>query len=488
MNPAIYQFNPRSYLTEAVGRNATLDDIPESFIEALAAAGFDWVWPVGVWSVSAASRNHSTAHRGLRREFLDVLPDLTDQDVCGSPFAIDCYSTEAILGGDAALARFHRKVRSLGLKMMLDFVPNHVGLDHAWANQHPAYLIQGSEAQLLAEPDSWVRLKNGAIFAHGRDPNYAPWSDTLQLNYFNPGLRRAMLRELESVASRADGVRCDMAMLIEPEVFYRTWASRCDQSTEEMPYFWPDAISSIRAKYPEFLFLAEVYWGYEYKLQQHGFDYTYDKPLYDRIIQRRAAEVKDHLSANVSYQRRLTRFLENHDEPRIASKLSFVEHRAAAVVTFLTPGMRFFHDGQMSGKRLRLPVHLSRAPREKSSHMIEELYKVLLPIINSPTGKHGVWNMLGTREAWPNNTTHQNFIAFLIEHPLRTLLVAVNFASYRGQGFIRIPDRIWLEGTLELRDLLSHERLVRDSSDLRERGLFLDCSEWHTHIFSVEHS
>jgi hypothetical protein len=155
---------------------------------------------------------------------------------------------------------------------------------------------------------------------------------------------------------------------------------------------------------------------------------------------------------------------------------------------FLAPGLRFLHDGQLTGKKLRVPVQLARAPRERVDHAVEELYRILLPIMNSPTSKHGAWNLLDLREAWPQNPTHDNFIAYLIEHPLQTLLVTVNFASYRGQCFVRIPDRIWLEGSLELRDLLSHERLVRDATDLRERGLFLDSAEWQTHIFSIEHS
>ncbi len=488
MNPSLYQLNPRTYLTSIGGRDSTLDDIPDSLFENLSSQGFDWLWLLGVWTVGPGSREVSRSNKQLRQECLEVLPDLTQSDICGSPFAIVDYSTDPTLGGDAALARLRRRLSAHGLKLMLDFVPNHVGFDHPWVQHHPDYLIRGTEDQLLAEPDSWVRLKCGGIFAHGRDPNYSGWPDTLQINYFNAHVHHAMIAELHAIAERADGVRCDMAMLLEPEVFARTWSSRVTGPDTMPTSFWPEAIRSVRKKHRDFVFLAEVYWDYEYRLQQHGFDYTYDKTLYDRVLARRASEVRTHLIAPLAYQTKLARFLENHDEARISSQLGLSEHRAAAVITFLSPGMRFLHDGQMTGRRLRVPVHLSRGPREKSQHSVEELYKVLLPIINSPTSKHGTWHLLDTREAWPHNPTHANFIAFLLEHPLRTLLAVVNFASYRGQSFIRIPDRVWLEGTLELRDLLSHERLVRDASDLRERGLFLDCAEWHTHIFSIEHS
>ncbi len=487
MNPTLYQLNPRTYLSTSGGRRASFDDIPDTFIEHLAKIGIDWLWLLGVWTVGPSSRDISRNDGDLRNELLQLLPDLSNDDICGSPFALVNHSVDQALGGDAALARFRRRLGACGLKLMLDFVPNHVGLDHPWIKSRPGYFFHGSEQDLIDQPGSWIRLKTGEILAHGRDPNFSGWADTLQLNYFNPDLHDTMLKELLSIADRADGVRCDMAMLLEPEVFSCTWKlCKGDHSTTPLA-FWPNAISEIKKTHKDFLFLAEVYWGYEHTLQQHGFDYTYDKTLYDRILLRRGSEVRSHLVAPIAFQSRLARFLENHDEPRIASKLNHAEHRAAAALTFLSPGMRFIHDGQLTGKKLRLPVQLARAPRERIDHRIEELYKLLLPIINSASVKHGTWNLLDVREAWPCNPTYDNFIAYLIEHPLKTLLVAVNFASHRGQCFLRIPDRVWLKGTLEFRDLLSHERLVRDASDIRERGLFLDCAEWKTHIFLIEH-
>ncbi len=488
MNPTLYQLNPRIYLGTSEGRNATLDDIPDSLLEHLSTAGVDWLWLLGVWAVGPGSREVSRSNQHLRQEFLHVLPDLSNRDICGSPFAVVNYSVDPALGGDAALARFRTRLGAFGLKLMVDFVPNHVGFDHPWVKLHPAYFFHGTEGDLIEHPDSWVRLRTGEILAYGRDPHFSGWPDTLQLNYFNNDLHHAMLAELHAIADRADGVRCDMAMLLEPDVFERTWGHRKSDSRDTPGHFWPRTIASVKKKHKDFLFLAEVYWNYEHTLQQHGFDYTYDKTLYDRIVARRAPEVRAHLRAPLAFQRRLARFLENHDEACIASKLNLAEHRAAATLTFLSPGMRFLHDGQLTGKKLRVPVHLARGPRERVDHAVEELYKLLLPIINSPTSKHGLWHLLDRREAWPDNPTHENFIAYLIEHPLRTLLVTVNFASYRGQCFVRVPDRDWLEGTCEFHDLISHERLVRSATDLRERGLFLDSAEWQSHIFSIEHT
>lgn len=486
MNPSLYQVNPRTYLT-SLGRDVTLDDIPDTFIDSLVQRGFDWLWLLGVWTIGPMSERISRTNSAWRREFAHTLPDLRDNDICGSPFALQAYSVDPRLGGDSALARLRQRLRERGVKLLLDFVPNHVGFDHEWVSQRPDFFIEGTEELLASSPLIWTLVPSGRVFAHGRDPNFPGWCDTLQLNYFNTDLRQAMISELCSVATRCDGVRCDMAMLLEPEVFMNTWGAAPGASTRQYPSFWPEAIRAVRATHSQFTFIAEVYWDYEFKLQQLGFDYTYDKTLYDRVMHRDGAFLRGHLIAPPGYQQKMVRFLENHDEQRVANRLSLAEHRAAAAVSFLSPGMRLFHDGQLSGRRIRVPVHLARAPQEKPSAEISELYDSLLPLVQSPTAKHGAWYLLDTRQAWAGNRTNENFVCYLLEHPLGSFLVTVNYAAYRGQCFVRIPDRVWLDGTIEFHDCLSPERLARSAHDLRERGLFLDCAEWQTHIFRLEH-
>ena len=165
---------------------------------------------------------------------------------------------------------------------MLDFVPNHMGLDHPWVEDHPDYFIQGTELDLARAPQNytWVKRKRGdLLLAYGRDPYFSGWPDTLQLNYANPATQEAMIGELVKIAGQCDGVRCDMAMLVLPDVFERTWGQRA-------PLFWPTATQRVRERVPGFLFMAEVYWDLEWTLQQQGFDYAYDKRLYDRLRER----------------------------------------------------------------------------------------------------------------------------------------------------------------------------------------------------------
>jgi hypothetical protein len=485
MNPVLYQLNTRALLTR-LGDTATLDDIPDELLDTLALRRFDWVWLLGVWSLGDDGPRVSRTNPEWRAEYLRAVPDLREEDISGSPFAVHSYTVDRHLGGNAALDRFRRRLRLREMKLLVDFVPNHVALDHPWGREHPDFFIHGTNQDLERDPLRWTRDANGRVLAYGRDPNYPGWPDTLQLNYFNPDLREAMLRELEQVAAISDGVRCDMAMLLEPEVFERTWGSTPGYGGLSLPLFWPKAIERIRRTHPEFLFMAEVYWNYEGRLQEHGFDYTYDKTLYDRLLSRDARGAHRHLLAPREYLAHMVHFLENHDEPRIASKLTPEEHLAAAVITFAAPGLRLLHDGQLEGKTVRIPVHLRRGPEEPSDPQIVEMYQRLLPILTHPVVVRGEWSLVVCTAAWEGNPTSDNFVAYLLEHAEGRFVIAVNYASYAGQSFVRIPDRLLDTPSVVFTDLLSEERYVRESPDLKARGLFLDTPAWKAHIFRVE--
>ena len=309
--PSLYQANTRVWLTklsQELGRRAGLDDIPDAELDRLAALGFDWVWLLSVWQTGLAGQRISRTDPEWRREFQETLPDLVDEDIGGSGFAITGYTVHDALGGDAALARLRERFDHRGLRLLLDFVPNHTGLDHLWVEDHPDYYIAGTEPDVSRAPAdyTWVERRQGKVLlAHGRDPNFPGWPDTLQLDYSNEATQEAMIETLLKISGQCDGVRCDMAMLVLPDVFQRTWGLR------PRP-FWPRAIERVRQHAPTFLFMAEAYWDLEWELQQQGFDYTYDKRLYDRLRNGDPRPVRDHFHADLGYQTRLVRFLENH--------------------------------------------------------------------------------------------------------------------------------------------------------------------------------
>ncbi len=484
--PSLYQINTRVWLTElsqALGKRATLDDIPDAELDRLAAQGFDWIWFLSVWQTGPAAQQVSRSNAGWRREFQETLPDLREEDIAGSGFAIQNYAVHRDLGGAAALARLRKRLQQRGLKLMLDFVPNHMAPDHPWVDEHPDYFVHGSEADLARAPQNYCRLqtKSGPlVLAYGRDPYFDGWPDTLQLDYGNPDLQQAMIGELTRIAGQCDGVRCDMAMLVLPEVFERTWGIRAD-------LFWPKATEAVRRKHPQFRFMAEVYWDLEWTMQQQGFDYAYDKRLYDRLREGHARPVREHFHAGLDYQDKLARFLENHDEPRAAATFPADVHEAAAVITFLSPGLRFFHQGQFQGRRKRISPHLVRGPQEAIDTGLEAFYDRLLAVLRHPVVRDGCWQLFDCTAAWEGNWTWDCFIAFAWQGAGdERLLVTVNYAPNQSQCYVRLPFADLGTGQWRLEDVIRDTVYEREGNDLQARGLYLDEPPWRARVFSLK--
>jgi glycosidase len=493
-HPTLYQVNTRVSLNErgaALGRPATLDDFPDQALDALAGQGFEWIWFLGVWQTGEEARRISRTNRKLRAEFEKELPDLRDQDIVGSPFAVTAWEVNRDFGGDAALARLRDRMTRRGLKLLLDFVPNHVAPDHPWVQEHPEYFVAGTEEDLARQPQNYRRVQTGRgpmVLAYGRDPYFDGWPDTLQLNYRHAGMREAQQQVLARIAERCDGVRCDMAMLVQPQIFARTWGERArplDGSPARDTPFWPEAVATVRRRHPRFLFLAEVYWDMEWELQQAGFDYTYDKRLYDRLHARDAAAVRGHLHAELPFQEHSLRFLENHDEPRAAAAFDEPAHRAAAVITFFVPGLRLFHDGQFTGRKVHTSMHLGRRPAEPGQPRLQAFYDRMLAVLKRSEAHEGQWRLWDTRQAWEGNPTHEQILAMSWELGDQRLLAISNYGPSQAQGYVTMGLPGLAGRRFTLTDQLGEARYDRAGDELTSRGLYLDLPPWGCHLFEV---
>ena len=483
--PTLYEINTWVWLSELskkAGRQIDLGSVPSTEWDAIAALGFDAVWLMGVWERSPAGIAIANQNPGLREDFLRALPDFRLEDNVGSPYCIRCYKVDPHLGGDEALAHTRQELANRGLSLILDFVPNHVAPDHPWVREHPEYFVQGTAEQASNDPASYINI-NGTVFACGKDPFFPAWPDVLQLNAFQPALRMGVLETVSKVARQCDGVRCDMAMLVINSIFERTWGNRV--GTRPDTEYWVELISTIKNKSPQFLFIAEAYWDLESELQQQGFDYCYDKRLYDRLEHDSAESVRLHLCADPAYQHRLLRFLENHDEPRAAAVFTPARERAAALATSTLTGARLFHEGQFEGRKIRLPVFLGRRPEEPLDNELQAFYSNLLRAINSPVFRSGEWNLC-ERSGWPDNTSDQNIVAWRWRKDGEKYLVVINFSDFTSQALIKVAFDELRDKQWRMTDVLSSDIYNRDGNQLLSSGLYVDLQPWKYHFLRLE--
>jgi len=436
---------------------------------------------MGVWERSPAGIGISMQKPGLLEDFRRALPDFAAQDNVGSPYCVRSYVVDGHLGGPAGLAAAREALARRGVRLILDFVPNHVAPDHRWVLEHPEYFIRGDKQDRERDPESFFEA-GGNVFACGRDPYFPAWSDVLQLNAFEPGLRQAVVDTVSNIAEQCDGVRCDMAMLMLNTIFERTWGARAGAKPDSD--YWTTVIPAVKAKYGAFRFIAEAYWDLEWELQQQGFDHCYDKKLYDRMEHGDAENVRLHLLADSAYQEGMVRFIENHDEPRAAATFADGKGRAAAVAMLTLTGAKLLHEGQFEGRKVRLPVFLGRHPAEPVDQDLAAFYGRLLQETRRDVFRNGSWRLC-ERSGWADNPSYLNILAWCWAKDDERYLVVINFRQEAAQARVQVPWDELRKKTWRLGDVMSGESFDRSGDEMREAGLYVDLGPWQCHLFRM---
>lgn len=482
-HPFVYEIDAWPWLSELssrTGRPVDLATVPPAEWDAMAELGFDAVWLMGVWTRSPVGVSVALANRELVDSFRATLPDWEPADVIGSAYCIRAYDVAPELGGRDGLAVARSALAARGLALLLDVVPNHVALDHEWTSTHPEFFVAGSAVDIAEDPASFVEV-DGRILANGRDPYFPAWRDVLQLNAFDPGLRAAMIDTLRDVADQCDGVRCDMAMLVVNDVFARTWGERVGDPPDAE--YWPAAIDAVHRTHPGFTFLAEAYWDMEAQLQEQGFDFCYDKRLYDRLVDGDVVGVREHLGADPAFQNRLVRFVENHDEPRAAVVFDPAREKAVTVATLTQTGARLVYRGQLDGAKVRVPVFLRRGPREDVDADLAAFHRSLLDALSDSTFRTGEWHPCET-SGWPGDDSYAHLVAWCWDGDPRWLVV-VNLGPTTARATTRMPLADIAGRTHRLTDPTTGLGVVRSGGDLAG-GMFVELGPWQWHLFRLE--
>ena len=485
--PTVYEFNTAVWLERlgrGRGRPLELGEVPGSEWDVLAALPVDAVWLMGVWQRSLIGRAIALAEPSLFAGYRAALPDLRDDDVIGSPYCVRDYVVDERFGGPDGLAAAREQLAERGVALILDYVPNHVAADHPWVTDRPRCFLSGSEEELALHPEAFMRIAGG-VFAKGRDPYFAPWQDVLQLNAFSPELRDAAAETVIAIGDQCDGLRCDMAMLMTNEVFARTWGERAGADPDDD--YWPTLIGRCKQAHPDLLFMAEAYWDMEWTLQQQGFDLCYDKRLYDRLVHAPPEALRGHLEADASYQERLIRFIENHDEPRAAATFfGAAQTRAAAVVMSTLPGARLYHDGQLEGLRTHLPVQLGRGADEPRDSDLRAFYGWLLRAVGDAQLRTGDWHLCECARWSDDDDSHRQLVAWCWASADARHLVVVNLSPARAKGRVRLPWGDLAGRTWSFADRLSGDCFERSGDDLASEGLHVALEAWGPHFLMVE--
>ncbi len=488
MNTKLFEVNARVWVNNFGGKNG-LNGIPKDYFTNLVEKGIESIWLMGIWKTCADLIDSCCLQEDLIASYSRSLKDWKREDIIGSPYAIDGYDVNPLLGTLQDLMRLKKRINDEGLKLILDFVPNHFGASSKIIKTHPQIFLQGTENQLKNDPSTFFRpsVDPQKIFAHGRDPFFPAWTDTIQINYFNPDARKFMLDTLLSISDLCDGVRCDMAMLNLTNVFENTWLGCLEESIQYKPKneFWEEAIKTIKQKSPGFIFIAEAYWDLEWQLQQLGFDFTYDKRLLDRLLINDPQGIMEHLQADEDYQLKSVRFLENHDENRSVAKFGKHKSMAAATIISSLQGMKLYYDGQFEGKKIKLPVQLGRKPVEKVSQTINNYYDLILKITKDDIFKYGDWILLEPETSGGDNISFKKILAWRWKLKDDNRIVVINYSDNTTHCRLKFDVSIKKE-LLLLTDLLDGKVYKRSASEITNKGLFIELKNFHSHIFSFK--
>lgn len=484
-NLRIYELNTLVWLKQFAD-NAQLSAIPDQFINDLVQWGFDALWLMGVWQKNPETIEKYCYEPALVASYNNSLPDWQKKDVIGSPYSIDTYTVNSALGTLDDLLHLRKRLNDAGIKLILDFIPNHFSSFSGLLKSEPDIFLPGDLA--LFKSDSFTFFQSPfddqKYFAHGRDPLFPPWKDTVQVNFFSSRARQFLINSLFDLTKICDGVRCDMAMLPLNNVFYNTWIGVLKKYGFEKPSdeFWHKAISLIKNDRKDFIFIAEAYWDLEWDLQQLGFDFTYDKRLTDRLGSADLRTIKAHLRADLDFQNKSVRFIENHDEERAAGKFGKDRSLAAATIISTIPGMILYYDGQFEGRKIKLPVQLGRLPNEKTDKRIFYYYDKLLRITKDETFRKGTWQLLECIPVSPNDYLNENLCAWKWSYKQHQYIVVVNYSASTAKCRIK-PELTEHDSTIELRDLLNNKTYIRHNSEMKEPGLFIELKAYCSHIF-----
>ena len=436
----IYQLFLRVYGATPKKRCGTFSDINDDEIERIKSLSASHIWLTGV-----------IRHSGWRDTNLAVT-----KGKAGSPYAIvDYYDIDPDLADNAdnRMEEFEQtvqRIHSHELKVIIDFVPNHLAREYKGDfTDENFYILQNQ--RFYGPNDNGFMYYEEPAKATGNDvfsptPSLNDWYDTVKLNYTNRDTWHKMLKIMQFWCSKGiDGFRCDMAEMVPVE-------------------FWQWAIAELRKSF-SVIMIAEIYQPHLYqRFVDADFDYLYDKVgLYNTLESiyrngQRADSISDVWKNLNGLDDRMLRFMENHDEVRLASRFFMQKPENAfpfvALSALMNRGPFMIYNGQEYGENaadsdngrtsiFNYEILQSMQCRDAINRVSTyNNYVQLLKFREShPAIMQGGFYDLMWANPWYNNFDPQYVYAFLRYHGDDKLLIVINFNMNNARNVtVTIPD------------------------------------------------
>lgn len=382
-----------------------LDGIPDEELDKLAARGITGLWLIGLWERSRASQR--------------IKQRMGDHDAVASAYSLYSYDIAADLGGWGALENLRWRAWQRGIRLSADMVPNHMGIDSQWVNEHPDWFLSlpyppypgysfdsedlsdNERVAVILEDHYYSRSDAAVVFKridkwtgdvryvyHGNDGTSMPWNDTAQLDYLKAEVREAVIQTILHVARNFPIIRFDAAMTLAKKHVQRLWfpepgsggaiPSRAEHGMTREQFdaaipeeFWREVVDRVAREVPDTLLLAEAFWMMEgYFVRTLGMHRVYNSAfmhmLRDEDNAKYRSVMKNTLEFDPQIMKRYVNFMNNPDEKTAIEQFGDGDkYFGVAALMATLPGLPMFGHGQFEGYREKYGMEFRRPKWEE---------------------------------------------------------------------------------------------------------------------------
>lgn len=496
---AICLMNVSIYL-KRLGEGVTFDKIPDKEMEVLGKK-VQYIYALGIYEQNPASRELCQKYYF---EHKHEKPDVGPEDIKASYFSINRYIVNREIAEnwevwDKGVDKFHQ----YGMKVIVDFVTNHIGKDSELVKACPSLFLQTTKEEHEKNPDkSYLSKDNEGIdhyIVYGGGP-YDRWQDVSQLNFGKPETHKFIIDTVKNLYTHSDGLRLDMAML--PLIFSQTWKDYL--TPEEIEYSNNhNLLEEIASINKDKTLIAEAYEGGVYpKFEDIGkhVDYIYNGGLLkhlDKLNKNKDNEaIPDEVRSSLDFlingykqgkrNYKLVDYSENHDEPTSIELFGDrdIAFAMSTLVCLIPDNMSLVNYNQLEGRRLRQKIVFKEPISEKLDPIDNEMvgkYDRLFELVNCNLLQNGEWSILPRINSYDDPRIYTYKVAF--PNDKRACYISINLSDH--YAWSHIPE-ITKEHKVKCASLTDNKQIFNIDSVRDKNQIVVGLKKGAVEIFFVE--